>query len=264
MRSQFWLASVGTGRVALVREILQWSEARSGCDIHALTGYLSARLNRRLSFGEVEEALNSLASRELIERHGERVWLCEPDRRELDLYDAIEGHLKSSELLEQLGVQGSRFVFQKTALGGPRGDGPLTRPDFTLAVIQCWKFDPVRTLGVFSFEVKNRAGATIAAVYEAVAHGRLVHYPYLVCPRSDLNESVNEEIRTACSREGVGLIWFNICVPSNGRFNIPGVELAEKAERRSPDPLLIQRHLESRFSPQNCASLIELARGGSG
>jgi hypothetical protein len=239
----------------LLEEILKWPQMREGCDVHALTSYLAARANRRLSSMEVEEALGQLAVRELITRDGDRIWLSEPDRRELDLYGPLEGLLKSAAVLERIGVLGSELVLQNTALGGVRGNGPLTRPDFTLAAIRSWRFDPQRTLEVFSFEVKNRAGATVPAVYEAVAHGRFVHYPYLVCPRSRLNDAANEVMRTACVREGIGLIVFDIVVPGDGGFAIEQVEVVQEAERRTHDPLLVQRYLESRLSDENCVNL---------
>ena len=176
---------------SLVKEILAWPVAIQGCQIDALTSHLSGRLNQRLSQPDIDAALTWLAARGLIERRADQIWLSEPERPELELYDHLAPLLASTSMLGALGVQGSRYIFQKTASGGRLGDGPLTRPDFTLAAIRSWRFDPGRTLEVFSFEVKNRGGATVASVYEVVAHGRLVHHPYLVCPRSrfDLKEA---------------------------------------------------------------------------
>ena len=65
-------------------------------------------------------------------------------------------------------------------------------PDFTLAVIKSWRFDPRRSLEVYSIEVKRRSGTSVASVYEAVAHGRFAHHPYLVCPGSTLVEVLKE------------------------------------------------------------------------
>lgn len=246
--------------MGLVDEIQKWPQMREGCDVHALTSHLTATANRLLSSQDVEDALRWLTVRELVSRDGDKLWLSEPDRRELDLYGELEGHLQARPLLERIGVSGKEFVFQKTALGGVRGDGPLTRPDFTLAAIKSWRFDPERTLEVFSFEVKNRAGATIPAVYEAVAHGRFAHYPYLVCPRSRLSDATNETMRTACVKEGIGLILFDIVVPGDGGFKIERLEVVQEAERRAPDPVLVQRHLESRLSKENCANLEAYAK----
>ncbi len=248
----------------LVDEIQKLPQMREECDVHALTSYLSAKANRLLSLQDVEDALRWLEVRDLVSRDGDKVWLSEPDRRELELYGALEGLLKSSLLLERIGVSGNEYVFQKTALGGVRGDGPLTRPDFTVAAIRSWRFDPQRTLEVFSFEVKNRAGASIPAVYEAVAHGRFAHYPYLVCPRSRLNDATNEAMVTACVREGIGLVFFDIVVPGDGGFVIECLEVVQEAERRAPDPVLVQRHLESRLSRENCMSLEAYATRAGG
>ena len=45
-------------------------------------------------------------------------------------------------------------------------EGRYSRPDITLAAIRAWKYDPKRTLEVYSFEVKNRKGSNVPAVYE--------------------------------------------------------------------------------------------------
>ncbi|MGA7327650.1 MAG: hypothetical protein WBX25_24940 [Rhodomicrobium sp.] len=57
----------------LGQEILNWPEAKSGCDIRALTHHLIAKFNRPLAVAEVEDALNCLAARELVKRDGEMV-----------------------------------------------------------------------------------------------------------------------------------------------------------------------------------------------
>ena len=133
-------------------------------------------------------------------------------------------------------------------------------PDFTLVVVKSWRFDPRRSLEVYSFEVKRRAGTSVASVYEAVAHGRLTHHPYLVCPRSSLDLVLMSELKTACVREGVGLIMFDI-VASLDRFRLERIELLIEAVRRSPDPQIIESHLSKRLSAENCARLEQLAKG---
>ena len=228
------------GSVTLVDEILGWPDAKDGADIYALTSYLSRKTNQQLSITQVEESVRSLEARELVIYQGGKVWLKEPDRPERDLYPGLESQFGDSQFLNRIGIKGEEYVFQKTADGGVR-DGRLTRPDFTLAAIRSWKFDPQRTLDVYSFEVKNRAGTSTASVYEAVAHGRMVHYPYLACPRSHLDSSLNEEMRTASAREGIGLILFDIVVFRVGEFRVEGLELIGKAERRYPDPALVER-----------------------
>jgi hypothetical protein len=64
-------------------------------------------------------------------------------------------------------------------------------------------------------------------------------------------------------RVGVGLIVFDIVVHDSGNFTIENLKLVQKAERRTPDPLLVQRYLENRFTLENRDKLIELAHGKS-
>jgi hypothetical protein len=247
---------------SLADDILRWlAPLIGGGDIDVLTQDLMGEGNRVLSRDEVDAALRTLLNRELIERSGPRVRLSEPDRPESELYERLEVQMRLPEFVKGIGVNSREFVFQKTATGGPRGDGRLTRPDFTLAAICSWRFDPQRTLEVYSFEVKNRAGTSVSAVYEAVAHGRFAHHPYLVCPRSRFHREANEGIIEACNREGVGLIMFDIIVPSSGDFCIEGLELVSAAERRSADPQLVEKHLVGRLRDENLKQLEAYAGG---
>lgn len=246
---------------SLLDEILSWPPLVEGGDVDVLNGYLANRAGRLISRDEVEATLRSLCSQELVERSGAQIRLSEPDRRELDLYGPLEALLQTSTVFGAIGVASREFVFQKTATGGLLGDGRLSRPDFTLAAIRSWRFDPQRTLEVYSFEVKNRAGASVSAVYEAVAHGRFAHHPYLVCPRSRFDPTFNSEILDACVREGIGLITFDIVVPIGGSFEVGGVQVVSQAERRSPDPQLVERHLERRLYEENRSKLETYARG---
>ena len=246
---------------SLSDEILDWPPLPGGGDIDVLTGYLANRAKRLISRDEVETALRSLCSQELVERSGAQIRLSEPDRRELDLYGPLEEQLQTSMVIEGIGVASREFIFQKTATGGNLGDGRLSRPDFTLAAIRSWRFDPQRTLEVYSFEVKNRAGASVSAVYEAVAHGRFAHHPYLVCPRSRFDPAFNSEILDACVREGIGLITFDIVVPIGGSFEVGAIQVVRQAVRRSPDPQLVERHLERRLCDENRSKLQTYAKG---
>lgn len=246
---------------SLAEDILKWPPLLEGGDIDVLTHDLMREGNRVLSRDEVEVALQALSDRELVERKGPRVRLSEPDRPESELYERLEVQMRLPNTVQSLGVNSPQFVFQKTATGGPRGDGRLTRPDFTLAAICSWRFDPQRTLEVYSFEVKNRSGTSVSAVYEAVAHGRFAHHPYLVCPRSRFHPEANEGIIEACNREGVGLMMFDIVVPPSGDFCIEGLELVTLAERRSADPQLVERHIEGRLREENLKQLEAYAGG---
>ena len=246
----------------IVPVILGWDQARTGCHVNALAGHLSYVLNRVVSEAEIVDALTLLSEHELIEQENGIYRLSEPDRPELELYAPLEsGFLAAGSILNRLGIDRHHWVFQRTAAGGPRGAGRLSMPDFTLAVIKSWRFDPRRSLEVYSFEVKRRSGTSVASVYEAVAHGRFAHHPYLVCPRSTLEPAFNTELKNACVREEVGLILFDIVVVPPDQFRLERIELVQEAVRRSPDPQVIEEHLSNRMSADNCQKLERLARG---
>lgn len=246
--------------MSLTEDILAWPYILQGGDEGALLGYLIQRYNRNISVQELNGALDELAQREFIERDGGQLWRTEPDCKEIELYSLLDD--VSQSLFNVVDVPVNR-VFQCTATGGSYGDGRFTRPDFTLAAIQSWKFDPSRTLEVYSFEVKNRKGSGIPAVYEAVAHGRFVNHPYLVCPRSLIRIEVNEALHDACLREGVGLLLYDLTAEGSGQYRIDNVRLEVKAERRSPDPRLVEQFLEKRLTDENRQRLVSLAAGGA-
>ena len=253
-----------TGRCAvddIVAAIQRWEQAKSGFQFNALAGYLNYTLDRVVSEAEIVNVLKELAENELIEQERGIYRLSEPDRPELDLYEPLEAGFHANGIWSRLGIDRHQWVFQKTAAGGIRGAGRLSMPDFTLAAIKSWRFDPRRSLEIYSFEVKRRASASVASVYEAVAHGRFAHHPYLVCPRSNLDQLLNSELKDACLREGVGLILFDIVVEPPGRFSLKRIELIEEAVRRSPDPQMIEEHLSKRLSTTNCQRLERMARG---
>ena len=242
-------------------ELLGWEAAKNWFDLNAAAGFLQQRLRSLLSRHDLEIAISLMLELELLEQNSTSFRLSEAERPEVELYNALHSHLLARELLSLIDVRGNDFVFQKTATGGTTGDGLLTRPDFTLAAIQSWRFDPQRSLEVFSFEVKNRAGANLSSVYEVVAHGRLVHHPYLVCPRSTLHPSKSQELADACIREGVGLLTFELQSLGKEGFAIRSMRMDARAERRSPDPATVERHLIARLSSENAAILGRLANG---
>lgn len=243
----------------LVDEILSWPPAVTGCDLGALTSHLSYQVRRRLSEDEVNNTVMWLTRRGLLARQGDHIWRSEPDRPELELYPQLERLLISHAVLDALGILTSKIVFQKTASGGRAGNGRLSRPDFTLAYVRSTRFQ--RCLDVYSFEVKNRNGAELPSVFEAVAHGRLSHFPYLVCPRSRLFQQKMNEIRAACVAQKVGLILFDIEEDGEGSFALDNVVVEALADRRTPPTEDVQSHLEKRFNEQNCAALEKLAAG---
>lgn len=243
--------------------ILQVALLRTWTEFGALFHHL-LDLRPTVTEQAAREALERLWSRELIERDASgRMRLREPDRPETGLYAALYDRLSEAEFLAELGVGDHGHVLVNTSQGGPT-DGRFTRPDFTLATVRTWRFDPQRTLEVFSFEVKNRAGSTVPAVYEAVAHGRFVHRPYLVIPNSRLAKTKISEIKDACEIEGVGLIVFEMDGAVDSRsISISGVRHIVEARRRSPDPAVVQQFILSRFGndSKNIEKLQLIAKG---
>lgn len=245
----------------LVREILAWPPASSGsgCELSALISYLTQQVNQPLSEREVLSVLTWLSERGLVRLQGDALRLVEPDRPELKLYPSLTKHFSGRRFLASLGIEPGTYVFQNTSAGGKQGNGPLTRPDFTLATVKSARFE--RHTEVTTFEVKNRSGANVRSVYEVVAHGRISHFPFLACPRSKLEAAKIDGIRKASQEQGIGLILFDIVEDGDGDFNTQNVRIEATPTRRSPDMAELQKHLEHRFSPTNCAKLEELARG---
>lgn len=244
----------------LVREILAWPQARTGCELSALISHLTRQVNERLSEPEVRSALSSLSERGLVRVDGDAVRLIEPDQPELQLYPSLARHFSAHRFLASLDVEPGTYVFQNTSAGGRRGHGPLKQPDFTLAAIRAARFQ--RPIDVTTFEVKNRSGANVKSVYEVVAHGRISHFPFLACPSSNLEPDKIDAIRKASEDQGIGLILFDIVQDGRGEFNIKRVRIDMMPERRSPDMAELTQYLEGRLTPANCKKLEELAKGG--
>ncbi len=245
----------------IVTVILGWPDAIKGFEINALSGYLNAKLNRIVTGIEIDAALAELRDLELVEQDRGIYYLTEPDRPELELYAPLEAAFETSGVLSALNIDRHERVFQKTATSGVRSAGRLSMPDFTLAAVKSWRFDPRRSLEVYSFEVKRRSGTSLASVYEAVAHGRFVHHPYLVCPRSVLDPQQNAQLKHTCAREGVGLILFDIVADPPKKFRLERLSVIEKAVRRTPDPQEVEDYLSKRLSAENCLALERIAKG---
>lgn len=242
--------------------LLSWPVARDTTDVQVLLAYLRQESNKPIPIEQVQQLLADLEHRHLCRRDGEKFWLREPDCREDALYRPLEEALQQPAILAALGLDPEQqFVFQNTATGGTSGEGRLTRPDFTMALVRRWEFDPQRTLDVFSFEVKNHAGLSVASVYEAVAHGRMVHYPYLVCPRSRLYPETTEQIRRVCGSEQIGLITYRLeRAPGEVvHVEVRDLEVIGEATRWAPDPSNVQRHLRARLTKLSRDRLRNLA-----
>jgi hypothetical protein len=237
----------------LVEEIRSWPAANTGCDFPALVSYLTGRLNSPLSEPEVQNAVNWLTARGLAKLDGDYLKLTEPDRPELKLYEPLSKRLNNRRFLKNLDIDPGTYVFQDTSTGGKPGSGPLSRPDFTLATIRATRFE--KALEITTIEVKNRAGATVKAVFDIRAHRRVSHFPYLACPRSLLNPANTEEIRATCRIEDIGLILFDIELDGAGGCEVTGVKIDHKPRRASPERDVTDDYLVSRLSPENCAVL---------
>lgn len=121
--------------------------------------------------------------------------------------------------------------------------GQWTRPD--LALIALWKnkYSPTLHLDLYGFEVKTRQGCNLAAVHEALAQNRVVHYSYLVwhTPQSDLQSDHFLQIRDHCEAFRIGLITF-----SRGR-DADTFSIHLRARRADPTPDAVDEFIEIAF-----------------
>ncbi len=168
------------------------------------------RLATRLDRDAFRRSLAKLAQLRMVSSDATSLWRVEPDFEERALENDAERFLNSEECLSSLRVIDGTFVMQKTTSVGAAGAGRWSRPDFTMAAVRRFRFDPHRYLDVFSFELKNRSGTNLVAVHEALAHSRLANYSYLVCPRSKLEPAETNVIRQACTDHAIGLVTFDL------------------------------------------------------
>lgn len=195
---------------------------------------------------------------EIYITHNGRILRIEPDFPESDLEDPIENFLSGDWACQNLGLRLEESIFIRTARGGTRDTGLFSRPDFTIATIRRMKYDPLRHLDVLTFELKNRAGATLMAVHEALAHTRFAHYSFLVCPRSHLRPQYDEELRNACVRHGLGLIMFDLSgntLPDA----VTGCQIDVQPSRVSSDPFVVEQYLEARLPEDELCTLERIA-----
>lgn len=250
--------------IDIVGAVVNWGPAKDWFSPLALTHYLQRQFQTVVTQERVNQELDLLFRTGRLERSSGDFRLCDPDCVEQDLYALLEPLLGSESFRHELGVLSNAFVFQRTASGGPSGAGPFTIPDFMLAAIQSWRFDPQRSLEVFSFEVKNRKGASASSVYQVVAHGRFVHYPYLVCPRAHVRTRDTEIITNTCSSEGIGLALFDVVIEEGGAVGVRDLSVVLPAKRRVPDPHILEQNLFRRLQSENIEKLEAYAKGLGG
>lgn len=238
--------------------ILSMTSLRDWMSADVAVQQIEQKLNRSNLKAEIDPVIHGLKSEGLLETEaaGSRIRRDEPDCPEVGLYNSLEQEIRSSFFRRTIGV-GEEFVLQDTSMGG-RGAGRLSRPDFTLAEIRTWKFHPRPSLEVFSFEVKNRAGTSVSAAYEAHAHGRMVHYCYLVCPRTTMFRDDELQLAETCRSLGVGLLLFDL-TRQGDVYLVKGLKVEAFAERRATAPAEVEAHLENRFTLENAESLKRLA-----
>lgn len=207
-------------------------------------------------------AIDWLAAQQMVGIAGKTLWRREPDFEERELVPSVELYLRGPDLQEQLKLRENTYIVENTTVGGRVGTGTWSRPDFTVAAIRRFRFHPSPHLDVFSFELKNRRGKGVVAVHEALAHARFAHYPYLVCPRSELNTEEDEFLRMECAALGVGYITFLLHVKDDARPNVTNFAWANRAQRMSPDPEKVDQHLRDRLSSIAQESLAAIIDGG--
>jgi hypothetical protein len=192
---------------------------------------------------------------------GRRVRRREPDCPEGDLEDPVEIFLGGEECGRELRLDKSSTVLCCTAHGGAPDTGEFSKPDFTAATVRELKYDPSRRrLDVFTFELKNLAGATPKATLQALEHTRFAHYSFLVCPRCRLRPQRDVQIRRACSRYDIGLILFDI-VRSKAPIQLTNFAIEQSPPRRTPDPYDVEEFLENRFRREELERLKAIAKG---
>lgn len=206
------------------------------------------RVGQSLDRPAFSESIRALLRRMMVQRDATSVWRIEADFEERLLEPGTGTILQSEVCLDSLRVAPGEFVFEKTTAAGAAGAGRWSRPDFTLAAIRRFKYDPRRYLDVYSFELKNRRGANVVAVHEALAHARFSHFAYLVCPRSKLNQAETNIIRQACTDHAIGLITFDLSAGDAQEPVLAEFRFEVSPQRRSPDPAEVDVHLDARLS----------------
>lgn len=207
---------------------------------------------------EFDEALSREASAELY-REG-RVRMTEPDLPEADLMARVGTYLTSDEAKNALRVSQDSTMVEDTSRTGAAGMGEYSRPDFLMATIRRFRYDPSAYLDLISFELKNRRGADLKGVHETLAHARFAHYSYYIIPRSRLRPQQTDELIRACSAYDLGVITFTIGQnQSVGHFRFE-----QYPKRRPVDPHTVEHFIEKQLSPAFRTKLAEMARSADG
>ena len=84
--------------------------------------------------------------------------------------------------------------------------GHWSRPDLATIAYRRGVFTPSWEASIYSFEVKCYSTINQAAVYEAVAHTRFVHYSYLLWQDEEMPNKQSWRIVDLCREFGIGVI----------------------------------------------------------
>ncbi|NWG53879.1 MAG: hypothetical protein HXY28_09185 [Hydrogenophilaceae bacterium] len=229
------------------------------------------RLQRSISVDEWRSAIESLQARGLVTVSagaGDRVALAgahglsahgaEPASSPVDEGPPntfpLEGQLMpalgvwlESRFIPSLGDH-AQAVSQNTAYRGPRR-GAWSQPDYTIASVRRYKYSNIREVDLFGFELKRAGAVTVVAVHEALAHTRWVHHSSLVFHLPDPGMSDLDTIKHECARHGIGLIVFE--KPDA----LDTWKMHTEPEKRSVDPLSVDRFVDERFEEESKAKL---------
>ena len=126
--------------------------------------------------------------------------------------------------------------------------GKWSTPDFTALCVHKFAYAAPTALEVVSVEIKHTLKQfDVTAVYEALAHTRVSNYSVLFLyddPRNSVikkHPDVFEEIKFACSNNGIGLIVSEyICDTVTWDYVV-------MAKRNTPDPRKVDGFLEEAF-----------------
>lgn len=184
-------------------------------------GNSSLRNELQLSDDQYWSLRNRLVdSGDLIRRRGKggSVRIVEPERvpqpdlerpelTEADLYDPLERVLRESWAREQ---KFGQYHVENTARQGRRDTGGTwTRPDLVVASLTTFLYVPDKHFDIVTFEVKDRSGLDVTAVYEALAHHRASTRSYVLphipnAPPED--DRYLSRIEEEAGRHGIGFI----------------------------------------------------------
>ncbi|MEO0697727.1 MAG: hypothetical protein AAFY84_16705 [Pseudomonadota bacterium] len=240
------------------RLIQQLLPTQGSISLSELELRIAREMGAPLARDEFDEALSQEASAELY-RNG-RVRMTEPNLPEADLMKRVENYLKSDEAKKALRASRDCTLVEDTSRTGAAGMGEYSRPDFLMATIRQFRYDPSAYLDLISFELKNRDGANLKGVHETLAHARFAHFSYYVIPRSRLRPKQTDDLIRACSEYDLGVITYSI-----GQDQSVGHFRFEQYPKRRPiDPHTVEHFIDNQLSQASRGKLIEMAKGTHG